>query len=73
MSTIEQQAKRYAWLHWLGIAGLVAVAYQLVNIIQAFVHYWSLATMLYTVEIILMVILTQMSVGLLKRSWRAKQ
>lgn len=72
MSTNEQQVKRYAWLHWLGIAGLVAVIYQLVNIVQAFVHYWSLATLLYTVEIILMVLLTQISVALLKRSWRIK-
>jgi len=68
MSVDGKQIRKRSRVWWLGIIGLVFVVYQFVNIVQAFIRYFSFATLLYTLEIILMVVAVQMSVALLKRS-----
>ena len=65
MEQTKQKSRK--WLRWVGLVGLVVVLYQSLNIGLALFKEFSGALLLYTFEVILMVLLVQISYSLMKR------
>ena len=64
MEQTKQKSRK--WLRWVGLVGLVVVLYQSLNIGLALFKEFSGALLLYTFEVILMVLLVQISYSILK-------
>ena len=65
---VEIQPKKRNWLRYMAIAGLCLVVYQCGAIGLSLARHFNLALILYTFEIIIIVVLAIGSILLLKRS-----
>ena len=67
MQQVQEKPKIKKWLKWIGVFGFLVVCYQAFNIILALSKDFDWSFILYTVEVVLMVILVQVSISLWKR------
>lgn len=61
------QVRKYSWIKYLGWLGLVAAFYQSYNLITAIIRNSDYRVVIYTIEIILLVVLFQASLALLRK------
>lgn len=71
MQQVQEKPKK--WLRWVGVLGFLLVCYQSFNIALSLIKDFNVAFILYTVEVVLMVILVQVSISLWKRGNKDEQ